>query len=82
MPRTIDVILRHEMVEKARPGDRVVFTGTLIVVPNMGPLTFGSVERVRGGHSSSKTEKHVAYIPSTTFLTSCCRELVGIYPII
>lgn len=34
MPRSIDVVLRNEMVEKARPGDRCVFSGTLIVVPD------------------------------------------------
>uniref|UniRef100_M4BTQ7 DNA replication licensing factor MCM6 n=1 Tax=Hyaloperonospora arabidopsidis (strain Emoy2) TaxID=559515 RepID=M4BTQ7_HYAAE len=35
MPRSIDVILRHENVEQAKAGDRVVFTGTLIVVPDV-----------------------------------------------
>jgi DNA replicative helicase MCM subunit Mcm2 (Cdc46/Mcm family) len=34
MPRTVDVILRHETVEKAKPGDRAIFTGTLLVVPD------------------------------------------------
>lgn len=27
MPRTINVVLRNEIVEKAKPGDKVVFTG-------------------------------------------------------
>ncbi|CEG47470.1 mcm-domain-containing protein [Plasmopara halstedii] len=35
MPRSIDVILRHENVEQAKAGDRVVFTGTFIVVPDV-----------------------------------------------
>mmetsp|Transcript_43139 Transcript_43139/g.111820 ORF Transcript_43139/g.111820 Transcript_43139/m.111820 type:complete len:978 (-) Transcript_43139:516-3449(-) len=34
MPRSMDVILRHEMVERAKAGDRCVFTGTLVVVPD------------------------------------------------
>lgn len=51
MPRTFEVILRNEIVEKAKPGDKVVFTGTLIVIPDVGQLTSGSVERVRGGPS-------------------------------
>ena len=34
-PRSIDVILRNEQVERAQPGDRVVLTGTLVVVPEM-----------------------------------------------
>ncbi len=35
VPRTIDIILRGEQVEKAQPGDRVLVTGTLIVVPDV-----------------------------------------------
>ena len=35
MPRTIDVILRNELVEKAKPGDKCNFIGTLIVVPDI-----------------------------------------------
>ena len=31
----MDVILRHENVEQAKAGDRVVFTGSLIVVPDV-----------------------------------------------
>jgi DNA replication licensing factor MCM6 len=34
MPRTLDVILRHEEVEKAKAGDKCIFTGTLIVIPD------------------------------------------------
>ena len=35
MPRSIDVILRNEVVDTAKPGDRCIFTGTLIVVPDV-----------------------------------------------
>ncbi|KAI8971867.1 MCM2/3/5 family-domain-containing protein [Mycotypha africana] len=35
MPRTIDVIVRNEMVERAKAGDKCIFTGTLIVVPDV-----------------------------------------------
>ncbi len=38
MPRSIDIILRNEMVDKAKPGDCCVFTGTLIVVPEIATL--------------------------------------------
>jgi len=34
MPRTVDVILRHETVEQAKPGDRALFTGSLLVLPD------------------------------------------------
>ncbi|RKP05340.1 MCM2/3/5 family-domain-containing protein [Thamnocephalis sphaerospora] len=39
MPRSMDVILRDEVVEMAKPGDRCVFTGTLIVVPDVSQLS-------------------------------------------
>lgn len=32
----MDVIIRNEMVERVRPGDKAVFTGSLIVIPDMG----------------------------------------------
>lgn len=35
LPRTLDVILRNDMCEKVRPGDKVVFTGDVIVVPDV-----------------------------------------------
>eukprot|EP01116_Phalansterium_solitarium_P020166 TRINITY_DN5870_c0_g1_i1.p1 TRINITY_DN5870_c0_g1~~TRINITY_DN5870_c0_g1_i1.p1 ORF type:complete len:820 (-),score=186.98 TRINITY_DN5870_c0_g1_i1:6-2465(-) len=35
MPRSIDVIMRHREVEKAKAGDKCRFTGTLIVVPEV-----------------------------------------------
>lgn len=35
MPRSIDVILRHEVVDAAKPGDRCVFAGTLLAVPEV-----------------------------------------------
>ena len=34
MPRSIEVVLRNEQVERAQPGDRVVLVGTLVVVPD------------------------------------------------
>lgn len=39
LPRTIDVILRNDLVETVRPGDKAVFTGTLVVVPDVSALT-------------------------------------------
>ena len=38
MPRSIDVILRGDTVDKAKPGDRAVFTGVLVVVPDIVQL--------------------------------------------
>jgi DNA replication licensing factor MCM6 len=56
MPRTVDVILRHEIVERAKAGDKMVFTGSLIVVPDIsqmskiGDVTIGArMARSAGG---------------------------------
>lgn len=38
MPRTMDVILRGETVERAKPGDKCKFTGTEIVIPDVSQL--------------------------------------------
>ncbi|XP_030550655.2 DNA replication licensing factor MCM6 isoform X2 [Rhodamnia argentea] len=35
LPRSMDVILRHDIVEQARAGDTVIFTGTLVVIPDI-----------------------------------------------
>ncbi len=47
MPRSIEVILRNEVVERAKPGDKVVITGTLIVVPDVSQLSKSSTMAVR-----------------------------------
>ncbi|KAG0417093.1 DNA replication licensing factor MCM6, partial [Dictyocoela roeselum] len=38
LPRTFDVILRNELVEKIKAGDRVAFTGQLILMPDVVQL--------------------------------------------
>lgn len=38
MPRTLDVILRGEIVDRAKAGEKCIFTGALIVVPDVSQL--------------------------------------------
>ena len=38
MPRSIDIILRGSIVDQAKPGDRTIFTGNLVVVPDIVQL--------------------------------------------
>lgn len=38
MPRSLDVILRSELVERAKAGDKCIFTGTFVVVPDVSQL--------------------------------------------
>ncbi|KDE08602.1 minichromosome maintenance protein 6 [Microbotryum lychnidis-dioicae p1A1 Lamole] len=51
MPRSLDVILRAEVVERAKAGDKVIFTGTFIVVPDVAALGLPGVnaEMLREG---------------------------------
>ena len=49
LPRTMEVILRNDQVESVRPGDKAVFTGMLVVVPDVAaPHVRGVGERVGG----------------------------------
>ena len=41
MPRTIDVVVRNEMADRAKPGDKCVFTGALVAVPDLAQLRGG-----------------------------------------
>jgi len=41
-------VLRNEIVDRARPGDKCVFTGNLIVVPDVGQLGAGRSAEMRG----------------------------------
>lgn len=38
MPRSIDIIVRNEMVERAKAGDKCVFTGSMVVIPDGSAL--------------------------------------------
>lgn len=49
MPRSIDVVLRGEMVERAKAGDVCVFTGSLVVIPDGSALA-------RAGESALATK--------------------------
>ena len=39
MPRTFDVILRGDIVERAKAGDKCIFTGTLVVIPDVSVMS-------------------------------------------
>ena len=48
MPRAIDVVLRHEIVDGAKPGERLVFTGMLAVMPDyVSMLTPGERQQMK-----------------------------------
>ncbi|KAJ3338088.1 MCM DNA helicase complex subunit mcm6, partial [Kappamyces sp. JEL0680] len=47
MPRSMDIVLRGESVERAKAGDRVIITGTPIVVPDVGQLIGNKISMQR-----------------------------------
>lgn len=47
MPRSMKIVLRHDVVEQAKPGDKCVFTGSLIVVPDIAQLGGGGVANAK-----------------------------------
>ena len=59
MPRSMDIILRNDAVEKAKPGDKAIFTGTLIVVPDVSQLGLPGVRvqvhALRATHTTHDT---------------------------
>jgi len=46
MPRTMDVILRGEIVDRAKAGEKCIFTGALIVVPDVSQLGLPGIRAV------------------------------------
>jgi len=52
MPRCIDVILRNDCVERAKPGDVCLFTGTLVVIPNVGNMYSRGATITKGNAAS------------------------------
>jgi len=49
IPRSLEIVLRAEAVERAQPGDRVDFIGTLIVVPDVGSINLPGAQAESGG---------------------------------
>lgn len=62
MPRTMDVILRGEIVDRAKAGERCVFSGTLIVVPDVSQLGLPGVraEALRDNRNTPRGTGDVA----------------------
>ncbi|TRY63758.1 hypothetical protein TCAL_10879 [Tigriopus californicus] len=56
IPRSLEIILRGEAVESAQPGDRCDFTGTLIVVPDVGSINLPGARAESGARHRGGTE--------------------------
>ena len=62
LPRTMEVVLRNEQVEQARAGDKLVFTGNLVVVPDIAMLTIPG-ERVQVGRRGARPIQTLYHTP-------------------
>lgn len=60
MPRSLDVVLRSELVERAKAGDKCVFTGTFIVVPDVSQLGLPGGNKAELQREASKSGAGVA----------------------
>lgn len=58
MPRSMEVILRNEGVEQAKAGDRVVITGTPIVVPDISQLMGNNVVQRDGSERRGRGSRY------------------------
>ncbi|CAO1362875.1 unnamed protein product [Diamesa hyperborea] len=57
IPRSVEVILRAENVETVQAGDRYDFTGTLIVVPDVGSIQMpGAKADIRSHHKKGDNQ--------------------------
>jgi DNA replication licensing factor MCM6 len=57
MPRSIDVILRGEIVDMTKPGDKAVFTGKLVVVPDIVQLLKAGEKATSSNMDTSKMRR-------------------------
>lgn len=58
MPRSIDVILRGEIVDVPKPGDKAVFTGKLVVVPDIVQLLKPGEKSTSSNMDTSKMQRN------------------------
>lgn len=58
MPRSMKIVLRHDVVEQAKPGDKCVFTGSLIVVPDISQLGGTAVANARFKGAGGRGQKN------------------------
>lgn len=53
LPRTVEVILRESYVERIRPGDFMIFTGTVVAIPDVSVIANPGERVSRMSHKST-----------------------------
>ncbi len=56
LPRTTEVILRHNNVEGVRAGDKIIFSGNVIVIPDVGAISTPG-EKIEAASGASRLRK-------------------------
>jgi len=64
IPRAVEIVLRAEAVESAQAGDRCEFTGTLIVVPDVGALNMPGARAESGSRHKGEDSEGVKGLKS------------------
>jgi len=64
IPRAVEIVLRAEAVESAQAGDRCEFTGTLIVVPDVGALNVPGARAESGSRHKGQDAEGVQGLKS------------------
>ena len=54
LPRTMEVIFRNDIVEQARAGDKLVFCGSLVVVPDVSVITAPGQRNIMKGAGAAR----------------------------
>ncbi|WIA33122.1 hypothetical protein OEZ86_006274 [Tetradesmus obliquus] len=53
LPRTLGVVVRANNVDRAKPGDKVTFTGSLVVCPDVAALTGAKVKMQQAANDNA-----------------------------
>ena len=79
LPRTMDVILRSNNTDRAKPGDRMVFTGMLAVCPDIASLSGpGAVSMKPGKNLGRKPDGLVTKQLKSADLLLSCADVISI----
>ena len=78
LPRTMEVIFRNDIVEQARAGDKLVFCGNLIVVPDVSVITAPGQRNVMKGAGAAELYRLARHLHCFSSAPSCSNNPGGV----
>lgn len=60
MPRCIDIVCRNEVVESAKAGDKILFTGTVVIIPDVAGSAGGGEAPMTGKSTGSRNNDTIS----------------------